>query len=196
MSYYETGSSPDVNNMLGKLRTALVDNGWTLNFNDYEGASGGVRCHLSKGGMTVNLRSGFNNEVPVADAGERSSRQGAWRWNYTYGSPNQAWRPDWIAINVGTGVNLSRSWHNQPGAPGSGELRGLGSMITALGAISRYWLFIHDDPDFVLLICETRANKFEHLAFGRLVFTQEVAAGGEWYSGSRVFSDHYSPPRR
>ena len=195
MSYYETGSAPDVNNMLGKLRTALVGNGWTLNYNDFEGASGGTRCHLSKGGMTVNLRSGFNNEVPVANSAERSSRQGNWRWNYTYSSPSQAWRPDWIAVNVGTGVNLSRSWHNQPGAPGSGELRGLASMITAQGSISRYWLFIHEDPDFVLLVCETRANKFEHIAFGRLVLTQEIQAGGEWFSASRRFNDHYTPPQ-
>lgn len=195
MAYFETGSAPDVNNMLGKLRAALASNGWTVNFNDESGSSGGTRCHVSKDGMTVNLRTGFNNEVPVSDAAERSARQGLWRWNYQWGNPTQIYRPDWIALNVGTGVNLSRSWHNQPGAPGSTELKGLAAMITAHGSISRYWLFINDNPDCVLLVCETRPNKFEHLAFGRLVLTQEIESGGEWFFGSRRFNDHYSPPQ-
>lgn len=194
-TYYETGSAPDINNLLGKLRTALAANGWTVNYNDLEGSSGGYRCHISKGGMTVNLRTGFNNEVPVANAAERSSRQGTWRWNYTWGYPVTAYRPNWLAFNVGTGVNLSSSWHNQPGAPGASEAKGLASMITCTGAISRYWLFILDNPDTVVLIAETRPNKMEHIAFGRMVLTQNIAAGGEWFSGSRRFCDHYSAPQ-
>lgn len=193
-TYYETGSAPDINNLLGKLRTAMAANGWTVNYNDLEGSSGGYRCHMTKDGMTVNLRTGFNNEVPVSVTAERSARQGTWRWNYTYGSPAVAYRPNWLAFNVSTGVNLSRSWHNQPGGPGSTELKGLASMITCTGAISRYWLFILDSPDTVVLIAETRPNKFEHIAFGRMDLCQDIQAGGEWFCGSRRFNDHYSQP--
>lgn len=194
-TYFETGSAPDINNLLGKLRTAMAANGWTVNYNDLEGSSGGYRCHMSKDGMTVNLRTGFNNEVPVANTAERSARQGTWRWNYTYGSPAVAWRPNWLAFNVSTGVNLSRSWHNQPGGPGSTELKGLASMVMCTGAISRYWLFILENPDTVVLISEVSPNKFEHIAFGRLVLTQDIQAGGEWFSGSRRFNDHYTTPQ-
>ncbi len=195
MAHYEEGSAPDVNNMLGKLRTAMAANGWTVHYNDNEGGSGGVRCHMSKGGLVVNLRTGFNNEVPVALAAERSARQGTWNWNYTYGNPLQTWRPNWIAMNCGTGVNMSRSWHNQPGAPGSTELKGLASMITAPGAISRYWMFILDDPTAVFLIMETSANKFQWLAFGDLEMCQKVQAGGQFFFGSRSFNKSYGEPQ-
>lgn len=196
MPYYETGSATDFNNLMGKLRTAMAEHGWTVNFNDYEGNSGGMRCHISKGGMTVNMRTGFNNEIPVAATAERTSRQGTWNWTHQWnpGGGTQVYRPNWMAVNAGTGVNLSRSWHNQPGAPGSGELKGCASMITGTLQVSRYWIFIHEDPDFVLMIAETRPNKFEHIAFGRLVLTQDLV-GGEWYSGSRRFTDHVAPPQ-
>lgn len=191
MAYYEEGSAPDVNNMLGKLRTACAAQGWTVHYNDNEGSSGGVRCHMSKDGLVVNLRTGFNNEVPVALPAERSGRQGTWDWNYYFGNPVQAWRPNWIAMNVGTGVNMSRSWHNQPGVPGATELKGLASMITTPGAISRYWMFILDNPTAVFLIMETSANKFQWLAFGNLEMCQEVQAGGQFFFGSRSFNLSY-----
>lgn len=193
-TYYETGSAPDINNLLGKLRTAMAANGWTLNYNDTEGGTGGYRCHMTKDGMAVNFRTGFNNEVPVSNSAERSGRQGAWNWSYTWGNPQQAYRPNWLAFNVSTGLNMSRSWHNQPGGPGSSELKGLASMITATGAISRYWLFIWDNPDAVFLIAETRPNKFEHIAFGRMNLLQDIQSGGEWFSGSRRFSAHMARP--
>lgn len=59
MSYFETGSASDVNNLLGKLRSAMAANGWDTNYNALT-AGGGTRCHMSKGGMTVNFRTGFN----------------------------------------------------------------------------------------------------------------------------------------
>lgn len=187
MEYFETGTATDVNNALGKLRTAMQDHGWTVNYNDYEGSSGGIRCHMSKDGMTVNLRSGFNNEVPVANANERSTRQGAWNWTSLA-------RPDWIALNMGTGVNLSRSWHNQPGAPASSELRGLGHMVIAFGAISRYWIFILENPDMVMMVIELQPGKFETLAFGRLILNQEVESGGEFCGASRPFNSTITRP--
>lgn len=191
-NYYETGSAPDVNNLLGKLRTALQTNGWTVNYNDLEGSSGGARVHVSKGGMVVNFRSGFNNEVPVASAAERNSRQGNWNWSYIWGS--QTYRPNWIFFNVSTGVNMSRSWHNQPGGPGSSELKGLAAGIVCPGSISRYWIFINENPDTVLLIAEVRPGKFEHIAFGQLILTQNIQAGGEWFSGSRIMNRAYTSP--
>lgn len=192
MAYFETGSAADVNDLLGKLRTAMAANGWTIHYNDFAGSSGGLRCHASKGGVVVNLRTGFNNEVPVANSAERSGRQGAWSWGHSwYSGGTQFWRPSWLALNVGTGVDLAKSWHNQPGAPGSSEGKGLGAMITAPSAISRYWLFIHEDPDTVYLVAETRANKFEHLGFGKLLMAQEVESGGEWFSASRKMNAHY-----
>ena len=190
MSYFETGSASDVNNLLGKLRSAMAANGWDTNYNALT-AGGGTRCHMSKGGMTVNFRTGFNNELPVADAAERSARQGNWSWNYYWGNPATFWRPDWIALNVGTGVNLGSSWHIQPGAPGSGEGKGLASMALASGGISRYWIFIFDNPDTVLLIFEPWPERFEHIAFGRLHLVQPVQSGGEWYSASRTINSNY-----
>lgn len=193
MPYFETGSSPNVNDMLGKLRVAMAANGWTENYSDIEGGSGGRRAHLSKGGVTVNFRTGYNNEVPVANVAERSARQGAWSWAHQWSSGGtNYWRPSWIAMNCGDGVNLSSSWHNQPGAPGSSESKGLGVMLTAAGAISRYWIFILEEPDTIVLICETRPNKFENLAFGKLSLNQAIAGGGSWFSGSRKFNQHYS----
>lgn len=194
-NYYETGSAPDINNLLGKLRTALAANGWTVNYNDNEGSSGGQRVHVSKGGMAVNFRTGFNNEVPVANVAERNSRQGTWNWNWVWGNPQQTYRPNWLFFNVSTGLNMSRSWHNQPGGPGSSELKGLASGIVCTGSISRYWIFINENPDTVLLIAEVRPGKFEHIAFGRLILTQNIQAGGEWFSGSRIMNRSYTNPQ-
>lgn len=192
-SYFETGSAADVNDLLGKIRTAMAANGWTVNYNDFAGTTGGMRCHMSKGGMTVNLRTGFNNEIPVANTAERTTRQGTWSWNYNwYVNGYLYWRPSWLALNVGTGVDLAYSWQNQPGAPGFTEGKGMGVMITAASTISRYWLFVMENPDAVFVVAETRANKFEHLAFGRLILAQSVEAGGEFFAGSRRISQHYA----
>lgn len=203
MSYFEAGTASDVNDMLGKLRTALAGNGYTLVTNDKAGNTGGQFAQLAKNGMVVNLRTGFNNEIPVAKPEERSTRwtgNNTWSWNYYWGTTvngaytNVYWNPSWIAMNVSTGVDGGASWHNQPGAPGSTEKKGIAVMALAAGAISRYWIFINENPDTVLLIMEVYPNKFERLAFGRLILNQEIQAGGEWFEGSRPIFHHFNGP--
>lgn len=193
--FYETGSASDFNDLLGKVRTALAANGWTTHHNGLEGSSGGTRVHMSKAGLYVNLRTGFNNEVPVANAAERSTRIGTWRWNYTWfvgGVGTQVWQPDWICMNVGTGYNGSVSWHNQPGCPGASESKGLAVMATGKGAISRYWLFVLENPDAVFLVMEVQPGKTCTFSWGRALLNQPVASGGEWFTGGQPFHDHYT----
>lgn len=180
--HYETGSASNVNDLLDKVRNAMVAHGgYVQQSHTLDGTSGGYRSHLSKGTLRVNLRSGFNGEVP-AGASERSVRYGSWAWN------GNSFAPDYIAVNLSTGFDFSKSWHNQPGAPGASENRGMASMINAKGSISRYWLFILEDPDTVILFVEVYPNKFNHLAFGMLNLVQQIEDGGEWFSGSRALA--------
>lgn len=199
MSYFEAGTASDVNDMLGKLRTALAGNGYTLVTNDKAGSTGGQFAQLVKNGMVVNLRTGFNNEIPVAKPEERSQRwSDNWGWSYYWNTTVNGvytsvyWTPSWIAMNLSTGVDGGASWHNQPGAPGSTEKKGIAVMALATGAISRYWIFINENPDTVLVIMEVAPNKFERLAFGRLILNQEIESGGEWFEGSRPIFNHYN----
>lgn len=182
--YYETGAASDVNDMLGKLRNAMtLHGGYTMVNNELE-SGGGYRSHLSKGNLKVNLHTGFNNSVPVP-VGSRGSRFGSWEWG------KAGWLPAHLAINLSTSFNNSLSWNNQPGAPGSTEGQGYGLMFLVASIISRYWLFILEDPDAVFLVVETRPNCFEFIAFGNLVMTQAVESGGEWFAGSRQINKSY-----
>ena len=186
MAYFEQGSASDINDLLGKLRVALAANGYSVVSNAGSGTSGGMRCHMSKGNLHVNFRTGFANEVPVAVAGERTTRWGTWVWPFSY--HNGAWQTqsiNWLAFNLSTSHNLGASWHNQPGAPGASGGKGCASMITCLSSISRYWLFILEDPDAVFLVAETDPNKVQHIAWGNLNTCQNLENPVEWYFGSR-----------
>lgn len=186
MAYFEQGSASDVNDLLGKVRVALEANGYVTVHNAGSGTSGGMRCHMSKGNLKVNLRTGFNNEIPVALAAERTSRHGNWLWPYSFW--NGVWMSEsinWLAMNLSTSHNMAASWHNQPGAPGSSAGKGVANMITSLSAMSRYWLFIHDSPDAVFLVVETAPNKVQHLAWGNLEMSQVTQNPCEWFFGSR-----------
>lgn len=184
--YFETGSASDYNDLLNKLRNAMTTHGgWTQQDHSSTGTSGGYRSHLSKGTLKVNLRSGFNGEIPVPSA-NRSVRLGTWDWN------SGGFAPDYIALNLSTGFNLSLDWYNQPGAPGASEGRGMGVMINGKGSVSRYWLFLLEDPDAVYLVVEVHPNKFQHLGFGKLVLAQQIEEGGEFFAATRRFSDTYN----
>ena len=181
--YFETGSASDYNDLLNKLRNSMTTHGgWTQQDHSSVGVSGGYRSHLSKGTLKANLRSGFNGEVPVPSA-NRSTRLGTWWWNFG------GFAPDYIALNLSTGFNLSLDWYNQPGAPGASEGRGLGVMINGKGSVSRYWLFLLENPDAVYLVVEVHPNKFQHLGFGKLVLAQQIEEGGEFFAATRRFSD-------
>lgn len=182
--YFESGSASDVNDMLGKLRNAMtLHGGWTQQHLSSDGASGGQRAHLSKGNLKVNFRSGYNNEIPTP---YRTTRLGNWYWSKT------GWTPDYICMNLSSDFNFSNPWNGQPGAPGYSEgQRGLGFMFTVRGGISRYWLFLLENPDAVFLVVETNPDKFQYLAFGNLDLIQTVESGGEWFFGSRQMNNHY-----
>lgn len=185
--YFETGSASDYNDLLNKLRNAMTTHGgYSQQDHTASGVSGGYRSHLSKGTLKVNLRSGFNGEVPVGVA-YRSTRLGSWYW----GAGGYA--PDYIALNLSTGFNLSAEWFNQPGAPGASESRGLGVMINGKGSVSRYWLFILEDPDAVFLVVEVHPNQFHHMGFGKLRLSQQIEEGGEFFCATRRFSDTSGP---
>lgn len=186
--YFESGSASDVNDLLGKLRNAMtLHGGWTQQHLASDGTSGGQRAHLSKGNLKVNFRSGFNNELPTA---YRNNRLGGWNWS------TSGYSIDYLCMNLSSDFNFSNPWNGQPGAPGSGEaLAGMAFMLTAFGSISRYWLFLLEDPDAVFLIVENRPDKFEYLAFGNLSLIQTVESGGEWFFGSRSMSHNYDQLR-
>ena len=99
---YETGSATDAHDMLDKIRTFLVANGWSQN--GYVSETYGYRLHLNKGALYINMFSGIATD-PISD--------NTW-YSTTY-------RMSGIAVSPSTGFTASptgaKAWKNMPGAP-------------------------------------------------------------------------------
>lgn len=64
---YQTGAASDQDDILDKLRTFLVANGWSSN--KWEADGDGYRLHLQKGSQYVNFRSTETNPAGTEDSG-------------------------------------------------------------------------------------------------------------------------------
>lgn len=188
--FFESASATNINDLLSRIQVVLANNGYTVHSSSSEGT--GRRVHLSKGDLFVNFRSGVDNEVPYPETGNRWT---SWNWNRYQGNPRVYYHTDWLALNVGSGYDGSRNWYNQPGVHISGDnvYKGISKFMEAHGAISKYWMFLHENPDSFYLIVEWSPGRFSWLGFGMIKKPYEYQ-GGRFYGASRYVNDHYGYP--
>lgn len=158
--YYATGSATDVNDLMSKLRTELVTNsGFTENSYITEGA--GRRMHVTKGGMTFNIKSFVSETTPAGGVTQTG-----------------------IFMNAGTGYNGANAWHDQPGVLkyNSNANYLLPGMVQLTGAIVAYHYFHISDTNYevVYFFVESPAGTYQRLLFGRM---DRSKFGTHWTSG-------------
>jgi hypothetical protein len=161
---YETGSATGVNDLIGKLKTFLETNGYTIN--SFTAIKTGYRLHVQKGDLYINLRSAFNE---------------------TYAAQNQSLAFWGIALNGSTGYDAGAAggdfaWHNQPGRPGQtgGSSYGLVSVAGGMNAaIPSYYFFL--DTDGFCACIEISTGVFRWFYWGKLTLFGNV--GGNALDG-------------
>lgn len=164
---YQTGTATDPNDLLQKLVTFLVANGWTQDMSQADGT--GWRAHLHRGTTYVNLKgtTGAVNPwahtvIPAAAAGDAS-----------------------LHIYLGTGFSGAANWNAQAGAPtlnGTSTNTGM-SMPLPTGAITAYHFFTDSAGDNVVVVVEKTTGIFTHLGWG-----VSLTKAGTWIGGPYFFA--------
>ena len=174
---YQTGSASSPTDLLQKLVTWLVAQGWTQNMSQAEGT--GWRAHLSKGGVYVNMRATPGSET---------------LWGYSlYRTPQRAG----IGIYTGTGYNGSSAWNAQAGGPiGDGQTYTVGCIMQTDATILAYHFF-DDGADNIVVVIERTSGIFGHMGWGPSLIKNGTWTGGAYffaqlagYSGGE-YADYY-----
>jgi hypothetical protein len=164
---YETGSATGVNDLIGKIKSFLETNDYTIN--DFSADGTGYRLHVQNGDWYVNMRSGVAEKF-------------IWPYYY-YGADNDPLSG--IGIYPSTGFDAEEAWNAQPGYPvdagyGVSALVAHGSCVAGLvSTIPAYYFFL-DDDGFVACI-ERNTGEYVWIAFGQLTLFGNV--GGNTLDG-------------
>jgi len=174
MAYY-SGTAIGPADLLDKIRTALIAEGWTEN--DYSVDGTGYRLHVQKvaqsGGPTMyfNFRSAIN-EYNTGITEDNDSRE-------TYGKITG------ICINGSTGYDAGESWDQQPGYPTNPNDNDYSWACVmspmSVSAIPAYYIFFLGDS--VHIVVEITSGKFQFMSFGCLE-KQGVYTGGMYFTAS------------
>jgi hypothetical protein len=168
---YATGTATDPIDLLQKLVTWLVAQGWTSNMSAADG--GGWRAHLSKGGQYVNLRAIVNSAAA---------------WNYQYSTAGYG-----IGLYLGDGFSSGAAWNAQSGAPlSSGTSNPVGAgMFLPSGAIYAYHFF-DNGSDHVTVVVERTFGNCAHMGWGpSLVKTGYTSDYWYFYGSSSSYFNVY-----
>lgn len=182
---YQTGSSTGPDDLLDKLRSFLLGDGWTVNgysslssmYESWSGLNGaGYRLHVQKtaGDSTVmyfNFRS-VNRGVVFEDHYLTATQIGGKYYAEITG----------IAMNGSTGYNAGNNWDKQPGyMQSSGGSWGCCVSELSLTSIPAYWFF--SDGDTVIVAIEYTSGKMQWMAFGLLEKSGSYT-GGQFVAAS------------
>lgn len=160
---YQTGTATGQTDLLQKLVTWLVAQGWTQNMSQADGSA--WRAHLNKGAQYVNFRA-------VA-AGETGTNV----WATVGFTPAAA-----LAFYCGTGYNGANSWRTQAGGPADngGNTVGVNVLIPS-GTITSYHFF-DDGADNITVVVEKSAGVYGALGWGNIEKAGAVT-GGSFFFG-------------
>lgn len=161
---YQNGTATSPTDLLQKLATFLVANGWTQDQSAVDGA--GWRLHAHKGAVYVNLRAAVNEGlVSLFDD------------YYTY-----PWSG--IAIYLGDGYSSGATWKNQSGGPKNAtnttRTQGSGTRLPQ-GAISGYHFFADTTGDNIVVVIEKSAGVFTHFGWGTSLQKMGAWTGGPYF---------------
>jgi hypothetical protein len=157
---YETGTATSPVNLLQKLVTWLVAQGWMQNMSQADGT--GWRAHLNKGGVYANLRAAMTENVYAMQNGSATG----------------------IALYLGSGFSSGSNWRSQAGGPigiGTSNTVGVGMQLSS-GAITAYHFF-DDGSDNIVVVVERSAGIFTNMGWG--VTLNKV---GAWIGGPYFFA--------
>jgi len=182
---YETGSSTGVVDLLEKLATFLVANGWTKNllavdnttYHTWTGLNGtGKRLHVQKTAadatvMYFNLRAVTRGIIFGEHHGDSGSKYAStWYFSEITG----------IGLNGSTGYDVGQPWDTQPGYQNNGSVLSRGCCINAVdGTIPNYWFFSSANNDCVIVMVEYTGGKFQYFMFG-LIHKIGTWTGGQF----------------
>jgi hypothetical protein len=153
---YQTGSAAGATDLLDKLRIFCASLGWTVNMNS--AITNGLRVHLQKGGLYVNLQATQDAVNPI---------NGSSLASYS------------VCLNMSDGYSSGSAVFSQPGAPA-----GLGGCMSELtGAMPAYHFFAYGDSDDVLVALEFSTGQYQFMGFGKLSLFTSGAFGGAWFFG-------------
>lgn len=141
---YSTGSATGPTDLLQKLVTWLVAQGWTTASSVADGT--GWRSHVHKGGLYVNMRSAVNESI----------------WNY-----NNTGTGYGLGLYLGDGYSGASNWRSQSGGPlssGTANVVGAGMLLNA-GSISAYHFF-DNGSDHIVVVVEKSPGIFCHMGWG------------------------------
>lgn len=168
---YQTGAASSPTDLIQKLITFLVANGWTQDMSQAEGSGWRVHAHLSSN--YVHLRSAMNESTI---------------WQQSYAVAHYA-----VHMYLGTGFNGSNAWNAQnTGAPigTASNPMGVGMKLSA-GPFSNYYFFCDSGGDNVAVVVERTPGLFVHLGWGSSLAKAGTWTGGAYFFGSS--SGYYTP---
>lgn len=149
---YQTGTATGPTDLLQKLVTWLVAQGWTSDSSVSYGA--GWRAHLHKGSQYVNLR---------AFVGEAANISTGWG----SGSGVSSTTGYGIAIYLGDGYSGASSWVAQTGGPkdsGGTNPVGCGMFMTS-GSVPAYFFF-DNGADHITVVIDKGSGLYAHMGWG------------------------------
>jgi hypothetical protein len=160
-----TASSPV--DLVQKLKTFLVANGWTLDSSVADGV--GWRVHIHKGAQYVHLRASTNEVGPFKDFS-------AGAFGYS------------IALYLGTAYVGGNAWNNQQaGAPASSADAthpvGAGMRLQS-GAIPNYYFFTDATNAHVVVVAQCASGIYTHMGWGSSLSKVGTWTGGDYFWGT------------
>jgi len=172
MAYY-SGTATGPTDLLDKIRTALVAEGWTEN--DYSVDGTGYRLHVQKVAQSGGPTMYFNFRSAVDEYGSTITEDNT--------NSDGLGNVTGILINGSTGYDGGEDWHTQPGYPQGDDNKSYASVMSemSVSAIPAYYIFFMGDS--VHIVVEVTSGKFQMMSFGCLV-KQGAYTGGQYFSAS------------
>lgn len=164
---YTTGTATSPIDLLQKIVTWLVAQGWTSDSSVSDGT--GWRAHLHKGTRYVNFRA-VMNEVGIWGGGQYAVGYG-------------------LCMYTGSGYSGASDWNSQAGGPiGNGQTYtvGVGMPLSAGPFVTHH--FFDDGSDNIMIVCEKTSGVFVHLGWGTMAMIG--GTGAPYFFGST--SGYYS----
>ena len=171
---YQSGTSTGPNDLLDKIRTFLLADGWAVNL--WADIGAGKRLHVQKTASDSTVMY-FNFRSAIAETGNTLITE-----DNTGGANGTV---TGIIINGSTGYDVGQVWHKQPGYPqnidSSNYSFGCVMSPMSITAIPAYYIFSVGDA--VHIVVEVTGGKFQFMSFG-LLYKQGTFTGGQFFSGS------------
>jgi hypothetical protein len=162
---FENSAATNPSDLIQKLNTFLVANGWTSDLSAADGV--GWRVHVHKGSTYAHIRAQMNEDGPFQST------------HTVLGYS--------VCLYVGTGFTIGNAWNDQlTGAPtesGSAGARPVGAGMTMQpGAIPNYYFFT-DANDNVAVVVEHVAGIYSNMGWG-----PSLTKIGTWTGGAYFFA--------